>query len=66
MYFGNVDGQVSPELTDALKRYQMRKGFEVTGMADDETAVCEDTSADDPTAFENGEVFPDGSIAVAV
>ncbi len=25
-----------------------------------------DTSAADPTAFENAEVFPDGSVAVAV
>ena len=39
LYFGNVDGQVSPELTGALKRYQTRKGFTVTESVDDETAT---------------------------
>jgi len=39
LYFGNVDGQESLELTDALKRYQRRKGFEVTGAVDNETAA---------------------------
>ncbi|PZR75056.1 MAG: hypothetical protein DLM73_06200 [Chthoniobacterales bacterium] len=39
LYFGNVDGQVSAELTGALKRYQTRKGFEVTGTLDDETSA---------------------------
>ena len=27
MYFGDVDGKMSPELSTALKRYQARKGF---------------------------------------
>jgi hypothetical protein len=39
LYFGNVDGQESPELSGALKRYQTRKGFAVTGRVDDETAT---------------------------
>ena len=39
LYFGNVDGQESPELSGALKRYQTRKGFAVTGSVDDETAT---------------------------
>lgn len=39
LYFGNVDGQESPELSGALKRYQTRKGFAVTGSVDDETAA---------------------------
>jgi hypothetical protein len=38
LYFGNVDGQVSAELSAAVKRYQKRKGFVVTGRADRETA----------------------------
>lgn len=38
LYFGNVDGQESPELSGALKRYQSRKGFAVTGSVNDETA----------------------------
>src|SRR6476661_1356900 len=38
LYFGNIDGQNSPVLTDALKRYQTRKGFAVTGQVDKDTA----------------------------
>ena len=38
LYFGDVDGRTSPELAGALKRYQSRKGFAVTGGVDDETA----------------------------
>jgi peptidoglycan hydrolase-like protein with peptidoglycan-binding domain len=39
LYFGNVDGQISPVLIDALKRYQARKGFAVTGRVDNDTAT---------------------------
>jgi peptidoglycan hydrolase-like protein with peptidoglycan-binding domain len=39
LYFGNVDGQTSPELAWALTRYQKRKGFRVTGGIDQETAT---------------------------
>jgi hypothetical protein len=39
LYFGNIDGQESPELAGALKRYQKRKGFSVTGNVDPETAT---------------------------
>lgn len=39
LYFGDIDGQNTPELTGALKRYQKRKGFEVTG------TICADTAA---------------------
>jgi hypothetical protein len=39
LYFGDIDGRNSPELSGALKRYQSRKGFEVTGAVDDETAA---------------------------
>ena len=39
LYFGNVDGQDSAELSGALKRYQTRKGFTVTGGIDAETAT---------------------------
>jgi hypothetical protein len=38
LYFGNIDGRTSPELAGALKRYQTRKGFAVTGGVDQETA----------------------------
>jgi hypothetical protein len=39
LYFGNIDGQTSPVLVDALKRYQTRKGFPVTGKVDPDTAT---------------------------
>src|SRR5437763_13689292 len=39
LYFGNIDGQSSPALVDALKRYQARKGFTVTGKVDHDTAA---------------------------
>jgi peptidoglycan hydrolase-like protein with peptidoglycan-binding domain len=39
LYFGNIDGQSSPVLIDALKRYQTRKGFAVTGKVDPDTAT---------------------------
>ena len=38
LYFGNIDGQTSPVLVDALKRYQTRKGFTVSGKVDKDTA----------------------------
>lgn len=38
LYFGDVDGQASPDLANALKRYQTRKGFAVTGTIEEETA----------------------------
>jgi hypothetical protein len=39
LYFGNVDGQESAELSGALKHYQTRKGFAATGTVDAETAA---------------------------
>jgi peptidoglycan hydrolase-like protein with peptidoglycan-binding domain len=39
LYFGNIDGQNSAVLTDALKRYQTRKGFNITGQVDNDTAT---------------------------
>lgn len=39
LYFGDVDGLERPELANALKRYQARKGFAVTGSISDETAT---------------------------
>jgi len=39
LYFGDTDGQSTDELTGALKRYQKRKGFEVSG------TICADTAA---------------------
>ena len=39
LYFGDIDGQSTPEVTNALKRYQKRKGFAVTGTVDPDTAA---------------------------
>ena len=39
LYFGNIDGQNTTVLAEALKRYQARKGFAVTGKVDSDTAA---------------------------
>ncbi len=39
LYFGNIDGVNSAAVIDALKRYQTRKGFAVTGKVDGDTAT---------------------------
>jgi hypothetical protein len=38
LYFGDVNGQMNPELASALKKFQARKGFEVSGRIDRDTA----------------------------
>src|SRR5947209_11693176 len=42
LYFGDIDGTATPELGNALRRYQARKGIEVTGAIDDATAASLD------------------------
>src|SRR3954453_10446092 len=37
LYFGDVDGRQSPELQEALKKYQKRKGFSASGREDPDT-----------------------------
>lgn len=39
LFFGDIDGTISPQLTNALKKYQARKGFEPTGTIDPTTAA---------------------------
>lgn len=39
LYFGDIDGRDNAELRNALKRYQQRKGFTVTGDVDSDTAA---------------------------
>ena len=39
LFFGDIDGYITPQLTSALKRYQARKGFEVTGQIDAATSA---------------------------
>lgn len=37
VYFGEVDGRKTPEMTGAVRRYQERKGFAATGEIDGDT-----------------------------
>jgi peptidoglycan hydrolase-like protein with peptidoglycan-binding domain len=37
IYFGDIDGRASPELQEALKRYQKRKGLAASGDSDRDT-----------------------------
>ncbi len=39
LYFGDIDGQNSPDLGNSLQRYQAHKGFQSTGTIDDTTAA---------------------------
>ncbi len=39
LYFGDIDGNNSEDLALALKRYQAKKGFPVSGMINEETAT---------------------------
>lgn len=39
LYFGDINGQATPDLANALKRYQARKGFPPTGSIDEVTAT---------------------------
>ncbi len=51
LYFGDIDGRATPDLANALKRYQTRKGFPVTGSIDSVTASAlniQFTAADAP------------------
>jgi hypothetical protein len=59
LYFGNIDGQESPELARALKRYQKRKGFAVTGDVDEKTATSLHVQT---TTVASATVLPDGTV----
>jgi len=59
LYFGNIDGQESPELAAALKRYQKRKGFAVTGDVDEKTATSLHVQT---TTVASAAVLPDGPV----
>ena len=37
LYFGDVDGRQTPSFIDAVRKYQERKGFPVTGQTDPDT-----------------------------
>lgn len=50
LYFGDIDGRETPEVSNAVKRYQARKGFEVTGRIDEATATSLDIQPPNATA----------------
>ena len=37
LYFGDIDGRITPQVAAALRRYQKRKGFDPTGEPDETT-----------------------------
>jgi peptidoglycan hydrolase-like protein with peptidoglycan-binding domain len=39
LFYGNLDGEFGPALVAALSRYQIKKGFPVTGALDSETGA---------------------------
>jgi hypothetical protein len=59
LYFGNIDGQETPELAAALKRYQKRKGFADTGKVDGETATSLHVQ---PATVASTTALPDGPV----
>ena len=59
LYFGNIDGQESSELAGALRRYQKRKGFAVTGSVNEETATSLHVRA---TPIASAAALPDGPV----
>ncbi len=47
LYFGDINGQKTPGLAEALKRYQARKGFTPSGAIDDVTAYSLNVRSDE-------------------
>jgi len=58
LYFGDIDGHATPELVSAIKRYQARKGFGVTGAVDEQTASSLNIESTIPVAKTSGN-WPD-------
>lgn len=59
LYFGEVDGRSTAELTAALRKYQARKGFEVTGAVDAETATSLHVQSAAATAEKQPSTWPE-------
>lgn len=55
LYFADIDGKKSKEMTVAIRRYQERKGFAPTGELDAETLRSLDLAPPEPV----GEALPD-------
>src|SRR5947209_4196891 len=59
LYFGDIDGKPTPELSNALRRYQSRKGFPATGAIDDATAASLDLQPVDAASARASTPLPD-------
>ncbi|HEY5037181.1 MAG TPA: peptidoglycan-binding domain-containing protein [Chthoniobacterales bacterium] len=59
LFFGDVDGKPSPELTAAVRVYQSHKGFEPTGQLDQVTARSLDIETTHGSANEPAAKWPD-------
>ena len=56
LFFGDIDGTITPQLTNALKRYQARKGFPPTGAIDATTAASLQVQSIATPAVASGQV----------
>jgi peptidoglycan hydrolase-like protein with peptidoglycan-binding domain len=59
LFFGDVDGQVTPQLVAAVRVYQEHKGFNPTGKIDEITARSLDIARGDSAAAEPIQKWPD-------
>src|SRR4029079_5656308 len=61
LYFGDINGQSSADLANALKRYQARKGFPANGAIDELTAHALNVEVHS-SASDSGGALPEGPI----
>lgn len=59
LYFGDIDGRVTPEFKGAVRRYQERKGFEKNGELDEATAASLNIPATGPAHDHPPNQWPD-------
>ena len=58
LFFGDINGQITPQLTNALRKYQTRKGFEVTGTIDAATTASLQIQSTPTDRALSGEMAP--------
>lgn len=59
-FYGDIDGRETPSLIDSLRRYQERKGFAPTGVADEPTVRSlgvHEGASDEPADLPDGPVL---------
>jgi peptidoglycan hydrolase-like protein with peptidoglycan-binding domain len=60
LFYGDIDGRETPNLIEALRRYQERKGFPPTGVADEATLRSmgvHDGGMDEPAALPDAPIL---------